>query len=517
MTLAFPSFMAVLSLPLAVALLVACDGTPPPASCPPPPAPDPTAQCLVPAEEVELRMIRRGSSLRLEGQAFAGVLDALLGEEGSPNLASCGITNLQSKVAIRRDLRAPAAWNASSVPLFVALDLACRAVDADVVATVGEIKADILSHRGALTLSKWALEGESRTLRPELPVDIVSHVASAEAPPPPGHGRLRVVGDGLDPVRFSPIAKADDVPPPVDVRDGAVLNLPVGIYRTPSGDHFGIREGRTTWFRPGNPMALVFDGRRFPLDDVVPALGVAGDFAFESPANMRRCKVLDKKGCFGQRPFRGEGAEDSDVGFLERLQLVDQVVFHIDGTADTPKAFEVCLGRGCSSHFDIDFDGGLVQGLDLVREAFDLPVGPWSSRQVHITLNNLMKNLVKEPSAAPWPADHPRSAEMVRHPRPKSPEMKIAYARVQSWGFTEAQWRTLGSVVRGLVGMLPGLAPTAVGGLGNDARDHLLEPTELGRPGFFGHYHHSEQRWDPGPGFDWERLMALIDAPPVEL
>ena len=105
-----------------------------------------------------------------------------------------------------------------------------------------------------------------------------------------------------------------------------------------------------------------------------------------------------------------------------------------------------------------------------------------------------------------------RFEELARFERPLSEAMEINGAKVQTHGYTEPQYRTLGSLARLLANVFPALA--RVGGMSEDGR--LFQRT-LDIPavasGVLGHWHVDSNRWDPGPGFDWERLTQELAEP----
>ena len=219
---------------------------------------------------------------------------------------------------------------------------------------------------------------------------------------------------------------------------------------------------------------------------------------------------------FGKRRKAGKV-----VRTLEDLrETVHQVVLHSDLTADSRICFETLVNRGLSTHFMIDWDGTIYQGLDVLDEAYH--AGEANAGSVGIDLNNLMKNLVSDPGARPYPAKHSRLAEMNRkeHKRPMSPLRRVNGARVRSYGYTDAQYRSLLALMKVLIKILPRIQAHPPLDVRGEVVTNTLD-SGLGFEGFLGHFHISPSRWDPGPGFDWQRVRHGLarehNAFPVEL
>ena len=102
-----------------------------------------------------------------------------------------------------------------------------------------------------------------------------------------------------------------------------------------------------------------------------------------------------------------------------------------------------------------------------------------------------------------------RLAEMARYPRTVSKRASINSAEVRAYGYTEAQYKTLGALVRTLAAVFPALSKVA----GVDAKGEVIArglEDPAASPGILAHWHWEMQRWDPGPGFDWSRLISEL-------
>lgn len=102
-----------------------------------------------------------------------------------------------------------------------------------------------------------------------------------------------------------------------------------------------------------------------------------------------------------------------------------------------------------------------------------------------------------------------RAAEMAKHPRGAAKEMVINSGKVRAYGYTEAQYRTLGALVRTLATVFPVLGKLGgVDSKGAVALDALEAPGQV--DGILAHWHTETDRWDPGPGMDWDRLRKEL-------
>ena len=198
--------------------------------------------------------------------------------------------------------------------------------------------------------------------------------------------------------------------------------------------------------------------------------------------------------------------EKKKVKTLEQLQeKVHQVVVHTDLTRDSKMCFDVLAGRSLSTHFMIDWDGVIYQALDPLYQAYH--AGDANDASIGLDMNNLMKNLEREPNAEMYNSQHPRFAEMSEKEfkRPKSDRSTVNGARVRSYGYTDPQYLALISLLQALTKWLPKIKPVVP----LDEKGEIVKTTledGVSFEGILGHWHVSTDRWDPGPGFDWQRV-----------
>lgn len=416
----------------------------------------------------------------------------------------CGVERSEITVTVARAGSLPS----PPLPISDITELICGSKSLDI-----SFEWDALTVEGLVTFRNLLVFDELNPKYQNRDVDGWAYVLGLSADRnviPPGYGLVLVLP--LEQVRdkrwtIEPVV--DGAPVEGAIGAGWVGLLKPGIYKASNGDHFGVRDGFETRFVPDNPAALSFGGRRFPLDDDVPVFAGAVALGPDSmdPDSIDSCKLEDQKEerCgFRSAKLSGPLAV-VDMGGVRAV--VNQVVIHFDGTPDAVMGRRVLRSRALSEHLAIDFDGTVFQALDLSLNGYHALAG--NDQSVDISFNNIAQNLVREPNAKMYKESHPRIEEMRRHPRPRSPVAVIHGYRCQSYGYTEAQWRSGLSVSRLLLRLFPAIEPAyPEDPEGGHIRVALEDPGAF--RGFLGHSAWEVQRWDPGPGFDWERLATAF-------
>ena len=212
---------------------------------------------------------------------------------------------------------------------------------------------------------------------------------------------------------------------------------------------------------------------------------------------------------------------------LEDLQrVVRMFVLHYDAAGTSRQCFKILHDvRNLSVHFMLDVDGTIYQTLDLKERAWHAGDGNDASIGIEIahvgafataddgTLQNWYRTDATGPriSFPDWLAD-----TGIRTPgfiaRPARRELLSGVVHGETWyqyDFTDAQYEALARLTAALLAIFPQLAlriPTDDAG---HVRTTVLPPEELARwSGILGHWHVSEAKIDPGPAFDWDRLLA---------
>ncbi|MCA9518629.1 MAG: N-acetylmuramoyl-L-alanine amidase, partial [Myxococcales bacterium] len=370
---------------------------------------------------------------------------------------------------------------------------------------------------GALAVSGQApweanveyLQDDARGLAERAGVTLRWEVARDVTSPLPGMGWLIGRG-GEDTVGMAlkPVGGGEAV----TVAEG--WRVPVGLYALPSGKILGVQEGRRTWYDPRVTASVRVGGLEVPLDDDVPFVGLddPGTLSYETPSVQKQMEPLGSPG-FGVRRIGDRAWEPpTEPSSLPHwVGVIHTMLLHTSLTQTAAESQRAMVARGLSEHFIIDFDGTIYQTVDVARMAFH--AAEQNNSSVGVTLISAQPNLVREPDAPPFDPNHARAAEMAKHPRARSAVMRINGGRVQSYGYTDAQRRSLGALARALASVFPKVGH----GVPRDARGEIItavveDPDAL--EGVVGHWHTSADRWDPGPGMDWRALeVAMTDGP----
>lgn len=194
---------------------------------------------------------------------------------------------------------------------------------------------------------------------------------------------------------------------------------------------------------------------------------------------------------FGQRPGIPTTATLDQV--RDRITML---CIHHDATWNSLACFEVLKRRGLSSHIFIDGDGTIYQPLDLRDNA-------WHAGEVNNYSVGLDMNNVASPDLLIDTEQGRRYAEA----RGGLVTSQINGANISSCGYSEEQYLSLVAVILGLHKVFPrlGLFPP-LDQSGEVINRKIVNYEAFG--GFCGHMHVSASKWDPGPGFDWRRVMV---------
>lgn len=111
------------------------------------------------------------------------------------------------------------------------------------------------------------------------------------------------------------------------------------------------------------------------------------------------------------------------------------------------------------------------------------------------------------PSAADWTAMDPSSNEpdLVL---PLSPRLKINGTETQAYGPSPAATRAAVAVTSALLDAFPTIPPTIPSREDGTFYSNIVP--DPGDWGIVGHLHWESQRWDPGPGVDWQAFADLL-------
>jgi N-acetylmuramoyl-L-alanine amidase len=274
------------------------------------------------------------------------------------------------------------------------------------------------------------------------------------------------------------------------------------------------------WSDPGGYDAYRVT-RRFSPNDTRPTSPEAG---CDTP-NRYGVRPTDKLSPEDQERVRDQGW---DLGALR--QVVDKFVIHYDVCGTSRQCFRILHDvRGLSVHFLLDVDGTIYQTLDLKERARHS--GPANDGSVGVEIAQIgaydPDSLKDKAILDAWYRKdesgrlrvhlpphlgnpHLRVKDFV--PRPAREEAVVGAIhgrRLMQYDFTEEQYRSLIGLGTALCRALPRIRPDAPRDPGGAVRTGVLSEAEIGAfQGLVGHYHLTTAKIDPGPAFDWERVLA---------
>ena len=264
---------------------------------------------------------------------------------------------------------------------------------------------------------------------------------------------------------------------------------------------------------------IVVAGRRFQIGTRVVTWTEPGGYsAYREGKHFDRSEGLDGK--------RRYGARSGDPRSLTDLREdVHQFVVHYDVCGTSRQCFKVLHDvRNLSVHFMLDVDGTIYQTLDLKERAWHATVANDRAVGVEIAhpgawrspLNADMRRWYSK-DAAGWRMEYPawleetgvRTAGFV--PRPDQPEFVsglIQGKEYHQFDFTSQQYYALAKLLAGINRALPRIVLAAPRERSGAVVDDVLPADELLRfDGVVGHFHVQANKQDPGPAFQWDRVL----------
>lgn len=220
---------------------------------------------------------------------------------------------------------------------------------------------------------------------------------------------------------------------------------------------------------------------------------------------------------------------------LDELQdVVDQFVIHYDVCGTSKVCFRVLHDQRCLSvHFMLDVDGTLYQTCDLKERTWHATTS--NSRSIGIEIAQIgaysprSREKLKE-----WYAEDDEGTRLtiperfgpdlgIRTPgyvgRPARPEIivgEIQKTELYQYDFTPEQYAALTKLTATLCKVFPKLAcKFPADETGEVITDKLPDAQLRDYRGLLGHYHIQTNKTDPGPAFDWKKVVGgarrLID------
>jgi N-acetyl-anhydromuramyl-L-alanine amidase AmpD len=221
-----------------------------------------------------------------------------------------------------------------------------------------------------------------------------------------------------------------------------------------------------------------------------------------------------------------------DLPLLRRV--VDQFVMHYDVCGTSERCFEVLHDqRGLSVHFMLDVDGTIYQTLDLKERAW------------HATISNSRSIGVEIAQIGAYPADKKQTLDawylvddqglpQLRPQRtisrfgvrkkpflggPARPHLVVGTIQgeeLHQYDYTPEQYDSLIKLTATLCRIFPKLRCDYPRDAAGKLIPHVLPAPQWREfQGILGHYHVQRNKTDPGPAFDWEKVIlgasALLD------
>jgi N-acetyl-anhydromuramyl-L-alanine amidase AmpD len=209
---------------------------------------------------------------------------------------------------------------------------------------------------------------------------------------------------------------------------------------------------------------------------------------------------------------------------------VDQFVIHYDVCGTSRTCFRILHDvRGLSVHFMLDLDGTIYQTLDVKERAWHATTA--NDRSVGIEIANMgaypRKTLESDKSPlASWYAKNDkgetvitiperldgggiRTPNFIGHPaRPDPIAGTINGGEYLMYDLTPQQYAALAHLTATLCNVLPRIRlDYPKDESGQLIRSKMTDESLAAWTGLLGHYHIQREKIDPGPAFDWDRLM----------
>jgi N-acetylmuramoyl-L-alanine amidase len=179
--------------------------------------------------------------------------------------------------------------------------------------------------------------------------------------------------------------------------------------------------------------------------------------------------------------------------------VIKQFVVHHDGCSSADMCFAVLQNeRGLSCHFLIDNDGTIYQTIDLSLMAYH--AAEWNVSSIGVEFCN-RGDAKKEPNYYSSGRAGPK-----RDVKP----CKINGHTILAFDYTPKQYDAFIKLARALQRLLPNLpAEFPQSSAGVQSWDTMPMGASFAFSGYIGHYHLTNQKWDPGP-FDFKDFCRKL-------
>lgn len=264
---------------------------------------------------------------------------------------------------------------------------------------------------------------------------------------------------------------------------------------------------------------ILVAGRRIGIGTRVVTFEEPGGYsAYRAGKHFDRSEGLDGKKRYGTRP--GNPQTLSEV-----QDTVHQFVLHYDVCGTSRQCFKVLHDiRNLSVHFMLDVDGTIYQTLDVKERAWHATIANDRAVGIEIAhpgawlspLNADMRRWYAKDRYG-WFMKFPKWMKEtgVRKPgfvaRPDRPDFVSGVVQGKEYhqfDFTPQQYAALVKLIAGLNEALPRIAIRAPRDRNGNVISRALPKADLlGFDGIVGHFHVQTNKQDPGPAFQWDRVL----------
>lgn len=297
------------------------------------------------------------------------------------------------------------------------------------------------------------------------------------------------------------------------------LNKRTGDEIVVAGQLFHTGTKVVTWMDPGGYDAYRVERRFAPYEQSSWAKTLEAKVDFKDPNRygLRFQKLTPEE----IERVRGGGW---DLPLLQRT--VDQFVIHFDVCGIAKQCFNILHDhRGLSVHFMLDLDGTIYQTLDLKERAYHATTS--NHRSVGIEIANMGAYGPNDTKALDaWYARDAKGRTIITVPqklgdprirtigfvgspaRPEPVHGNIQGQDLVQYDLTPEQYKALIKLTAALHRIFPKIRLDYPRGPDGKVLPKKLPDDQLAAyEGVLGHYHIQTNKVDPGPAFDWDKVI----------
>jgi N-acetylmuramoyl-L-alanine amidase len=208
-------------------------------------------------------------------------------------------------------------------------------------------------------------------------------------------------------------------------------------------------------------------------------------------------------------------------------EKVDQFVIHYDVCGTSRQCFFVLHDdRNLSVHFMLDLDGTIYQTLDLKERAWHATISNTRSIGIEIANMGAYRNAESLAPLEQWYAKDEDGKTRItiperlgdgglRNPGTYRPDRNdlitgtINGVEYRQYDLTPQQYHALAKLSAGLSDIFPKIKLTVPRDDDGKVTDHFLDPDTFSNyTGLLGHWHVQKNKQDPGPAFQWDRVLS---------